>query len=97
MNYLKFVPLSLFSVAIGKALYLSPSWSDVAVITVLGLLSIAFEVFSQNKQMQVLHKRCETIDKILTDLAKENEARKSDISGLRVGSLRFQNLTNTKI
>lgn len=71
-KYIKYLPLTLFSIAGIKAISIGGSAIDVAVLFVLGLASAFYEFKAQNRAMEVVHKRCEEIDKHLSILYKKD-------------------------
>lgn len=78
-KHIKYVPLSLFCIAVAKALIVGAGLTDLGTILILGLAAGFYELKFQNKAIQVMHARCDTVDAHLTNLFKKEMELRSQI------------------
>lgn len=94
-SYLKYLPLGIFSLALGKLLVLPATWEGAAVALVAALLAGAYELKNRDKELQALKeqydkdiKELKAKDEILTAVinnhAKAYEDMKTHVSGLNL-------------
>lgn len=89
MNYIKHLPVVLLTIFCGKALFVGLSYENIAVIGILSAISCFFEYKSQNIEIEKINRRCEAIDKHLTDLYKANQEINSQLASIKTfGQLR---------
>lgn len=94
MEYIKYVPLILFSAFAIKALVVGATLIDAPILLVLGAIAAFYEYKAQEKKISLLQKRCDTIDTYLTTLTKNDEEIKTYISGLKLGQVKTNNVFN---
>ena len=83
-KYLKHIPLALFCLTIGKLIILSPTWEGAAAALVTGLVAGAFEYKGQDKKIQELEKRIETVASVVNNQAKAIEDTRSSVSTMQL-------------
>lgn len=94
-SYLKYLPLGVFSLALGKLLVVSPTWESAAVALVAGLVAAAFELKSVDKQVEAfetkhseklkaLEAKVEVMTAVINNHAKAYEDMKTHVSGLNL-------------
>lgn len=66
----KYIPLFFLSAFLIKCLFLGFDWTTVGFVFVLGAISGFYETKNKDKQMELLHKRCDLIDQHLTEFKK---------------------------
>lgn len=86
MNYLKYLPLALFTAAVGKGLVLGFGLVDAPILLILGSMAAFYEFKVNDVKIKVMQARCDTVDKHLTTLYKEVESLKSYNTGIKVGN-----------
>jgi len=91
-KYIKYVPLILFCALAIKALIVGSVIADAPFLLILAVLSGFYEYNHQSKKLQVIHKRCDEIDKHLTALYKANQDLKTDLQTSKLSS-QFQKIS----
>lgn len=86
MQFLKYLPLALFTIAVGKGLVLGFTWIDAPVLVILGSMAAFYEFKVNEAKIKLMQARCDAVDKHLTTLYKEQESLKSHFSGIKVGN-----------
>ena len=93
-KYLKYLPLGLFCLTIGKLLYVA-TWEGAATALVAGLLAGAYELKNQDKKVaeledrfaikiKELEDRAEVLTNVINNHAKAFEDIKTHVSGLNL-------------
>ena len=80
MNYVKYVPMALFTVLFGKLFVVGAAWQDAVLLLILGVYAAFYELNYQTAANKVLHARMEQVDAHLTALYKEQSELKNRIS-----------------
>lgn len=80
MNYVKYLPLALFTVLFGKLLVVGPSWSEATLLLIVGAFAAFYELNYQTAANKVLHARMEQVDAHLSALYKEQSELKNRLS-----------------
>lgn len=78
----------LFVSATLKYLILGTSLTEILILVVLGLLTAFFQWKEHYEELDKINKRCDAIDKHLTQLYKNDEEFKSSLSTLNLGQIR---------
>jgi len=84
MNHIKYIPLLLFVAGAVKALSVSGSWIDLAVLAVLGLVCAFYEFKSSDKKLKVLEDTLKAHQVAIQNLDTNNKELKSYLSGLKL-------------
>lgn len=94
-KYIKYAPIALFCLTIGKLIILPASWESAATALVVGLVAAAYELKSQDKKVLAMEarfdakvKELEAKNVVLIDTlnnhAKAFDEVKTHISGLNL-------------
>lgn len=78
------IPLFLFTILASKAMFLSASWSDAAVILVVGAIATAYEFKSRDKEVERLDKLVEKQNETILAMAKSLDEVRSSVSGIKM-------------
>jgi hypothetical protein len=82
-SFLLFVAATLKYLVLGV-----PDYTDIGLLTVLGSLTAYFQWKEHKDELEKLNKRCDAVDKHLTQLYKNDEDFKSKLSSLNLGQLK---------
>lgn len=93
MEYIKYVPLSLFVLQFAKFLAFSGNWQDLGGFLVLGALVAFFEFKSEKKALAQLKHKIDVSDENIQKLFKQNQELKTYISGLKMNQTMLENKT----
>ncbi len=96
-KYIKYAPLSLFCLTIGKLLIFQPTWEGAATALVAGLLAGAYEWKNQDKKIQEmeasqtkinkeLDAKIELVSNVVNNHAKAIEDARSGVSALKLAT-----------
>lgn len=96
-KYIKYAPLSLFCLTIGKLLIFQPTWEGAATALVAGLLAGAYEWKNQDKRIQEmeasqakinkeLDAKIELVSNVVNNHAKAIEDARSGVSALKLAT-----------
>lgn len=88
MNIIKHLPLGLFVSYCLKYLILSPTYSDIVLISVLGSISAIFQYLLSSKELKEINDKYNSISNKLAEQNKEMNDIKSGIVGLKMGNFR---------
>lgn len=84
MNYIKHLPLALFVSYCVKYLVISPSYSEITLLGILGSISFLFTYFNNSKEIKELNDKLTLYSKEVESNNKEMKDIKSGIAGMRI-------------
>jgi len=85
MEYLKYLPLSLFTLAVGKGLIIGFSWVDAPILLILGGIAAFYEFKSNDKKVALLQTRLDLVDKHLTEFNVKLDKVQTHSSAMSLG------------
>jgi hypothetical protein len=91
-KYIKWIPLSLFCLTMGKILILGASWESVGLAFISGALTALYEYKNHDKQVKALEKKVEDIISAANNQAKAIEEIRSSLGSVRIAQ-QAKNLT----
>lgn len=92
-KYLKYIPLALFGLTMGKLLVFPATWEGATVALVAGLLAGAYEFKNHDKKFKEIEAKLEIVTNVVNNHAKAIEDTKSSMSTIKIA----QQLSSQKV
>lgn len=86
-DYVKYIPLSAFSLFFLKVLILPFSYPEVAVLTVSGLVLCYLEYKQNDKKLLVLEEKMDAAIKNMEERTRQFEDLRSKVNGLSLSAI----------
>lgn len=83
-QYVKYLPIGLFCLIIGKLLITGANWESAVLATVTGALAAAYEYKNHSKQVKALEDRIELVVDTVNNQAKVIEEFRLSLSSVRL-------------
>lgn len=87
MNYKNLVPMVLLSASFLKGIIMQFSYTDVATLAVLGLVTCYFEYQGRDKKLKALEEKLDVAVRNMEDKTKQIEDIKGSISSLKLSAI----------
>lgn len=84
---IKHLPLALFTSYCLKYLVLPTTYSDIALIAILGVISVAFQYYSSSKEIKELKDKIDSNHVEFKATAKELTEIKTKLIGVNIGQM----------
>ena len=85
MDKIKALPLVLFTIATIKMLIMGSTLTDGLSLLILAATSMYFQFHTTNAELDKIHEEMDKTKEDLKNLAKEQEAVKTHVAGLKIG------------
>jgi uncharacterized protein YlxW (UPF0749 family) len=82
----RYLLIALFAGYVAKALIMSASFSDAAIVLVLAAAHFAFNSQIQNKQITELKQQVNDLSNLVNQLKDETKELKTTVAGVKIAS-----------
>jgi uncharacterized protein involved in exopolysaccharide biosynthesis len=83
-KYIKWVPLSLFTLTLGKILIVGATWESVGLAFIAGALAALYEHKNQDKAVKTLEAKMEVLATTINNQAKAIEEIRNSVGSVRI-------------